>query len=377
MNKYFFYIVTLISILCFVSCQRDDDEPIKAARPISRLYVSTSNYQANTTSPALYNVFVVTPADSNSFAIDPLSNHTSSALGGSAIHFSPYAQSIFQSSVNSPAYRDTSIYVMNVSDKGVISNGNVIGNRRFNNVKGLWYYVHNTPGNTTNITNNYLLVTNLGADTVNLFIVDQPKSRRGFTPPRYELRLNYRPWSIQMNGDDLLLSRTEDNGGIVVYKNLPAALKVDTLLDIEPTYQLTVSGANNIRGLSYSSSKDILALTDYKVNSGAPEPNVGDGRILIFENFSQYTSSGTIVPTRVITGANTLLQQPLDVALDTREGEDDALFIYVADAGPVSRNVLRFKLSDTGNVEPDEVLEILNRQTPQSISLDSRGANRL
>lgn len=371
MNRYIFYIVTVISLICFSSCQRDDDEPVKALKPISRLYVSTSNYQANTTSPALYNVFVVSPADSNSFEIDPLSRHTSSALGGSAIHFSPYAQSIFQSSMNAPAYRDTSIYVMPVSDKGVISNGNVIGNRRFNNVKGLWYYVHNTPGNTTNITNNYLLMTNLGVDTVSLFIIDQPRNKRGFTRPRYELMLDYRPWSIQMDVDDLLLSRTEDNGGIVVYKNLPAALGRDTVLNIEPTYEFTVTGANNIRGLSYSRDRDVLALTDYSGDA------VGNGRILIFENFSQYTGSTTITPTRIITGTNTLLHQPIDVALDTREGEDDALFIYVADAGAQTRSILRFKLSDNGNVEPDQVLEILNnRQTPQSISLDSRGVNR-
>ncbi|TJZ61277.1 hypothetical protein FAZ15_08745 [Sphingobacterium olei] len=372
MNRSIYTIVTLISLICFSSCQRDDDEPIKALKPISRLYISTSNYQANTTSPALYNVFVVSPADSNTFNIDPFSRHASSAFGGSAIHFSPYAQSIFQSSMNAPAYRDTSIYNMPVSDKGVISNGNVFGNRRFDNVKGLWYYVHNIPGNTTNVTNNYLLMTNLGVDTVSLFVIDQPRNRRGFVRPRHELMLDYRPWGIQMDGDDLLLSRTENNGGVVVYKNLPAALGRDTILTIEPTYEFTVNGANNIRGLSYSRSKDILALTDFTGTE-----NVGDGRILIFDNFSQNTTTGTIVPTRIITGANTLLQQPLDVALDTREGEDDALFIYVADAGPETRNILRFKLSDNGNVEPDQVLEILNtRQTPQSISLDSRGVNR-
>lgn len=371
MNKYFFYIVTLISILCFVSCQRDDDEPIKAARPISRLYVSTSNFEANTTMPALSNVFVVTPADSNEFAVDPLSLHTSSAQGGSAIHFSPFAGSIFQSSVNSPAYRDTSIYVMNVSDKGVISNGNVIGNRRFNNVKSLWYYVHNIPGNTTNITNNYLLMTNLGTDTISLFIIDQPKNKRNFTKPRFEMELDYRPWGMQMVSADLFLAKTGNNGGVVVYKDLSSSFGLDTVLNINPSYELTVSGANNVRGLSYSSNKDILALTDY---TGT---NVGDGRILIFENFSQYTSSGTIVPTRIITGVNTKLQQPLDVAIDAREGEDDQLYIYVADAGPGTRNVLRFKLQDNGNVEPDKELQGLSGLTPQSISLDSRGANRL
>ncbi|WP_140937519.1 hypothetical protein [Sphingobacterium lumbrici] len=372
MNRYIYVIVLLISLICVSSCQRDDDEPIKALKPISRLYVSTSEYEDNSTTTALSNVFVVTPADSADFKVDPLSTFSSAAKGGRIIHFSPFARSIFQSSMNSSAYQDTSIYVMNVSDKGVISNGNVIGNRRFNNVRGLWYYVHTVAGNTTGVTDNYLLITNLGADTISLFVIDQPKNKRNFTLPKYELRLDYRPWGIQMESSDLLLAKTGNNGGVVVYKDFPSSFGVDTLLNVNPSYELSVSGANNIRGISYSKHKDILALTDYTGNS------VGDGRIFIFENFSQYTSSGTIVPTRIITGVNTKLQQPLDVAIDTREGDsDDNLFIYVVDAGPDTKNVLRFKLQDQGNVAPDQILEGLGGKTPRSISLDARGVNRL
>lgn len=371
MKSYFLYILSVLTMLTVVSCQRDDDEPIKAKKPISRLYISTSDYRANTTTTPLRNIFVVAPADSATFAIDAVNRFTSSAKGGSAIHFSPFSRSIFQSSMNFTAYRDTAVYVMTVSDKGVVSAGNVIGNRRFNNVKGLWYYVHNRPGSgSTVVGDNYLLMTNLG-DTVNLFVVERPLNLSNYAPIRHELELNYSPWAIQMDSADLLLSKTGNNGGVVVYKNLASSFGRDTVLTIQPSYELTVEGANNIRGISYSRADDILVLTDFTAPA-VGDPAVGDGRILVFDNFSKYKATATIVPTRIISGVLTKLQEPLDVALDVRK---DGKFIYVADAGSTTKSVLRFKIGDEGNVKPDQELSV-NGQTPQSLSLDSRGPSR-
>lgn len=368
MKTYILYIVSLIAIVSIAACQRDDNEPTRIRKPISRLYVSTSDYEANSTT-GKRNVFVIAPADSNTFTLGGQSGFLSAAKGGSTIHYSPFARSIFQSSMNNPAYIDTAIHMMSVSDKGVIAHVRSVGNRRFNNIKGLWYYVYNRPGGAVGVSDNYLLMTNV-ADTVNLFVIDQPLNKGNFAKPKYELMLEYTPWAIQMDSADLLLSRTGPDGGVVVYKNLAANFGRDTILTIKPSYELTIAGANNVRGLSYSRADDVLVLTDYIITGTTIA--VGTGRILIFENFSKNSSTATIVPTRIITGANSKLQQPIDVAIDSRK---DGRYIYVADAGPQTKKIFRFKMADEGDVAPDQSTDVIGN-TPQSISLDARGANR-
>jgi len=179
--------------------------------------------------------------------------------------------------------------------------------------------------------------------------------------------LNERVWGMQLDSMDMLLSKTGVDGGILVVKDFVNVVnaKADTLVkDIGPSYTLTIPGTSNIRGFSYSNTSDILVASDY-TGSGV------DGRVLIFENFSQTTSNTTLTPTRVISGPSTHLLQPLDVAIDSREG---GKYIYVADAG--AKKIFRFHITDNGNVAPDAELSVGNGSTsytPQSIFLDSRG----
>jgi len=257
--------------------------------------------------------------------------------------------------MNTPAYRDTTIQVMSVNDKGQIAPSGTIGNRKFDNVKGLWY----------NSFDDQLFVTNLGEeDTISVFVINRPKTLRGFVRPAYQVMLNDRIWGIQLDSMDMLLSKTGVGGGILVFKNFVNVVnaKVDTLVkDIAPTYTLTIPGTNNIRGFSYANTADILVLTDY-TGEGV------DGRVLIFENFSKTTGNATLTPTRTISGPLTSLQQPLDVAIDSREG---GKYIYVADAK--AKKVFRFNITDNGDVAPDDELTVGSAYTPQSIFLDSRG----
>lgn len=352
--KYFLYIYPLLLVSTIWSCQRDDDEPRKARKPISRLYVSTSEYTPNSSEAQVRNVFVIDPADSSLFTAENGLSYRSGALGGSVIHFSPFARSIFQSSMNTPAYQDTTIQVMSVNDKGQIAPSGTIGNRKFDNVKGLWY----------NSFDDQLFAANLGDDTVSVFVINRPKTLRGFVRPAYQVMLNDRIWGMQLDSMDMLLSKTGVNGGILVFKDFVNVVnaKADTLVkDIAPTYTLTIPGTTNIRGFSYANTADILVLSDY-VGDGV------DGKILIFENFSQVTGNATLTPTRVISGVLTNLQQPLDVAIDSREG---GKYIYVADAK--AKKVFRFNIMDSGNVAPDDELTVGSAYTPQSIFLDSRG----
>ncbi len=71
-----------------------------------------------------------------------------------------------------------------------------------------------------------------------------------------------------------------------------------------------------------------------------------------------------------------MLRNPISVAIDNREG---ARYLYVADSqvdaeqtGGTPGAVLRFLITDSGDVQPNEVLRIPNR-TPVGVSLDARG----
>lgn len=352
--KYILYICAVLLATVAWSCERDDDEPRKARKPISRLYVSTSEYVPNSSDAQVKNVFVIDPADSSLFTATGALSYTSGALGGGVVHFSPYAQRIFQASMNTPSYPDTTIQVMSVNDNGQIAASGTIVNRLFTNVKGMAY----------NSFDDQLFLTNLGSDTVSIFVLNRPKNYRGSAKHAYQIMLDDRVWGMQLDSMDLYLSKTGVNGGILVFKDFVNVInsKQDTLVkDLLPSYTLTVAGTTNIRGFSYSDAEDILVLSDY-TGDGV------DGRVLIFEGFSKNTSNTTLTPTRVIAGSATKLRQPLDVAIDTREG---GRYIYVADVK--AKSILRFKVEDNGNVAPDNELSVGN--TPQSIFLDSRGPN--
>ena len=357
MKNLLLYLFPILVSVTFLSCQRDDDEPIKVTRQISRLYVSTSDYQANSNSD-FYNVWAIDPVDSNEFPdVSNIYKFASSALGGNTIHYSPISDGLlFQSSVNSPVFRETAIQVMTISRQGILDNSGLIGNRLYNRVRGLHYTVV-VDGQ---VSQDYLLAVNV-ADTVNLFALDKPRTRKGFTRPRFQTELDFNPWAILVNGYDVIMSKAESDGGVVVYKDYTKKLlsQVDTVLQVSKSFELKIADANNIRGMSYSKSRDILVLTDYEgegVNT--------NGRLLVIENFSTYNSNAVITPTRIIKSDK--LIQPLDVAIDPRP---DGKFLYVAD--PVARRVFRFLIEDNGTVSPNQELNLMGR-APQSLSLDAR-----
>lgn len=359
--KYSFYIYAVLLTMVAWSCERDDDEPRKPRKPISRLYISTAEYVEGSADAKYRNIFVIDPADSSLFTSQGALSYTSGARGGNIIHFSPFAKSVFQSSVNTAAYQDTTIQVMSVNDNGQLASSGTVGNRLFNNIKGLAYNGFDDQLFFTNLGDG----PGLGGDTVSVFVVNRPKNYRGFAKPAYQVVLDERVWGMQLDSTHLYLSKTGVDGGMLVFKEFVDVVnaKPDTLVeDIVPTYKLIVPGTTNIRGFSYSKEADILVLSDYVQNANV----FSDARILIFENFSGYTSNGNMTPTRIISGAATKLQQPVDVAIDTREG---GKYIYVADAR--AKLVFRFNVSDNGDVAPDNELSVGN--TPYSIFLDSRG----
>lgn len=374
MKRFSLFFIILSILGGFVGCQRDDDEPVAPIRRISRLYISTADYDGNG-GRTFNNVFVVDPADSNVFppldAPSPndlaIYKYASSARGGGFINYAPFSGGIvFQSSKNTSNSLDTAIQVMTVSNTGILSNRNKIATRKFDRVRGIHYAIVSEG----QLTEDYLLILN-ASDSLGqtLYAVPQPASQGFYTKPRYTINLDYSPWGINVSGRDVFVSKVEDEfvpnskNGIVVYKDLVTRFFLnpkDSLITGVARFDLAIEGASNIRGISYSKSKDLLVVTDY----AGTDPVNYKGRILFFDNFSKHTSSKTISPNRIIN--STSLKQPLDVAIDTRA---DGKFIYVADA--VAKLVFRFLITDEGaDVKPSVSLN-LNR-TPQSLSLDAR-----
>lgn len=361
-RKILFHFIAVL-LLGFVSCERDDNEPPKREQNgISRLYVSTSDYDSGAASP-LENIWTVDSADTDNPS-SYIKDWRSPAKGGRNIHFTPLnGGMIFQSSMNAAGLNDTAIHVLTVSEKGVVSASGKLANRRFDNVRGLAYTVVNSG---VNASSDFLLALNKGvADEFgNLFVFYNPKSSGSFKEPTFRMPLNFIPWGIYIDEKDVFMVKTGNEGGVVVYNNLTQNFidKTDSVLNISSSYTLTIPGAQNLRGISYSQSKDILVLTDYP-----PAANSADGgRILIFENFSSHISTKNITPTRVINGSLTNLKQPMDVAIDPRE---NGKYIYVADSQ--SKRVYRFNIADNGNVSPNAEIN-LRGATPEGLSWDVR-----
>ena len=370
MRKFLFLFTALLLPIMFVSCERDDDEPIIIKGELQpRLYVSTSDYLGGS-SNRLNNVFAVDSADSEGgMSSTNITSFLSGAMGGRTIHYAPTSDGLlFQSAMNPPGMFDTSIYVMKISEKGLVSQSNVIPNRRFDNIRGLAYSVINSG----QVSAEYLVAANSSdnLDYAELFAFDKPTSAVGFKRPRFSIRLDYTPWGLKMEGKDLFVVKTGDKGGIVVYKDFGEKLingKDSVWNDLNPSYTLTIEDSKNLGGIAYSKVKDILMVTDY---DGVGSTAVG--RILIFDEFSKYNKSESITPSRIIAGDATSLKQPLDVAID---GRDNGKYFFVAD--PVKRSVLRYFINDDGNVKPDFEIVIKDSKTdqirtPQSISLDAR-----
>lgn len=350
-QRFLLSIVVLFVIAVFSSCERDDDEPLQS-NSISRLYVSYSDFQPDESQTQVDNISVISNADSTNFGVIN-SFYRSAAKGGSTIYFHPAAQTVFQASLNTTV-ADTIIQTLRVGETGQVSSSNTkIPNGRLTGVRGLVFH----PG----MDKLYAVSVNSKGSFVNVF--DRPRGISLYTKTSQRLILanNLSAWDATIVQSNLVLSRTGTNGGIDIFENIIP--KRDTIFNnVSPTRSLTIEGANNIRGMSLDTVNNMLALTDFAIAN-----NDTVGRILIFDNFSEISkASGTITPNRIITGANTLLKQPVDVDLDFRP---NSKYLYVVD--PASRLIHRFLKTDNGDVKPESSVPSPNRR-PISISLDAR-----
>lgn len=351
-------VLTVLALLSSVyACKQDDDEPEFDTAQFSRLYVSFQEYSTgNTTSDTT--IRVIYPADSSTFSYSL--NHISPAKGGSTIYYHPYIKSVFLASDNSAGLNDSSLFRMTVGKLGVLTNNGQMTNMNFQRIRGLSY--HKEAEN--------LYMTNAVPTKSSIFVINRPSGKSGNMKITKRLVSNNTLfWGATYAHSNLYVVKAVSNepGGIYVFNDIVKPARStsisDTLAVLEPSKTLEITGTENMRGMSYDTVKNILAVTDFP--NGAIE---GQGRILLFENFSSLAEgTGPIAPTRIITGATTGLHQPVSVALDTRA---TAVYLYVADQA--SKKVSRFLISDNGNVAPTKTVVAPNNRTPISISLDAR-----
>ncbi|MBD1434145.1 hypothetical protein H8B06_15005 [Sphingobacterium sp. DN00404] len=354
-------------VIGFVACEEEDVGPGLEIRQISRLYVSFEEY-GTTDERADTTIRVIQPADSSVFTFRE--SHLSQVQGGGPIYFNPYVKTVFQASVNSEENSnglDTVIAAVSVQQTGLLNNaGNGIRSRYYNKVRGFVYHA---------ATRSLLVVNGAGANA-GIYVVDNP-SNTGNQKQPYKKLVNpdLDMWGAAYQNDRLFTAKISAPAGLYMFQNLTtiSVRASDSVATLNPTRTFRIEDAStNLRGLSYDTIKNVLAIAE--MGDGT---TVGSGRILLFDNFSNSINgnSDLIRPSRVITGSNTGLISPVDVAIDTRAS---GVYLYVADRA--AKKVSRFRYTDEGNVEPEDVIDTSKLGygvTPVGLALDARDDSTL
>lgn len=353
-KKSLVYVLGILALIVgFYACEREDAEPVLDMREFTRLYISFEEYRPpHQRPPADTNLRIVYPADSSVFAFN--GRHESPIQGGGVVYFAPELNAIFHASVNRAGANDTAISVLNVGSSGSVTTVGTMRSRYYNSVRGLAYH------QATNV----LFAVNGTGPNAGIYVIDRPRFANNEKQPLKKLRNNsLNMWGAAYSDNKLFTSKTSAPAGIYVFEDITTipVRESDSVAALNYANIMEIEGAGSLRGLFYDTVKNVMAVADASGDAG---------RILIFENFSSLINDETITPTRIIAGANTGLIRPDDVVIDTRE---EGVYLYVADRA--SRKISRFRYTDDGDVEPDQVIDASGLQygrTPGSLTLDTR-----
>lgn len=337
MRRSLLFVGLMVVVLSLTSCMRNDDEPLTPVKPISRLYVSLFDYQSDETADPYLNLFVVDPSTDESLNGRYFD---SGVREGGGVFFSPEIGRVFQASI-----QENMVVLLGVTNVGIPERSGQLSNPDLTAIRGLHYDVG---------TKNLYVANNWTPS--GLYVFDNPLNRLGEVEPlRYFPLGESRPWGISMWDDNLLIVRTANGGGVNFYSGVSEYITGTE--DLSPVAELSIKDAVSLRGITYSKALDLMLVTDF-----------GKGSVLIFENASALFDAGAteVTPSRIISGGNTGLMGPIDVAIDDRDG---AHLIYVADK--TAKAVLMFNLTDEGDVAPKGRRSF--NIAPESLFLDARG----
>lgn len=337
MNRQIFASIISIAVM-FCSCTGDENEPLPQSS-VSRLYVSNADTDASVMSTMIFD-----PADGST--LDSADKFDTKLPDGNGIVFDPFSGTVFQVSRQA---RNIKSFTVNTNgslstkaknsfiDDGLRSAREIAYDR----VRKTLYVASNTDS---------ALYVYVGIDTI-----------AGVARASKKLKLNGQPWGIHFENDNLFVVIDQDRVQVQLFENA-SSLVVGTIV---PNKTMTVTGARRLHGITYSSSRDALILTD--IGEATAGSFKSDGKIYIIEAaLAKFgVQGGAITPTRTISGVKSGLGNPVDVAWDFRAGKD---LIYVAEKA--NQTIQVFKFSDSGNVSPFRTATL--KSSPEAIYLDAR-----
>lgn len=332
-----FFLFIAVGFGFLTSCERNDDEPVLPQTPISRLYVSFSDVQSSDLEEPYRNIAVFDPAHETPIPV-PV-RYDSEVDEGAGIFFDPFSSRIFQGSL-----RNQTIKTFSVNAQGSIGTGVSFRDSTLLSQRDLAY----------DHSSKYLYVSDNLAGSI--YGYAQALTNNGEVPPNKIFALGGAPWGVYFQGDTL--------AGDSLFITMAGQLKEVWLLDkphtidsgqVSASKKISIADAADLRGIAFSSKLNLLVLSDFSTNS-----------IYLIENAREaFNSQGSVSPTRIIAGAETLLDGPIDVAIDDR---DERNLLYV-----ISRNnkkLLRYPLASEGNIAPEASHNFTLE--PVSIYLDAR-----
>ncbi len=329
---FFYFMVAAL----FSGCTKDDNEPLPQST-VSRLYVSNADTDASVMSTMIFD-----PADGAT--LDSIYRFDSKLPDGNGILFDAYSGTVYQVSRQA---KNVKTFTVNtdgrLSNKASFIDDALLSAREiaFDRDKKTLYVASNIDS---------AIYVYVGVDTIS-----------GTARANKKLKLNGQPWGIHLENNKLFVVIDHANAQVQLYENA-SELLIGT---ISSKKTITIAGATRLHGITYSASRDALILTDIGVESGSGFNN--DGKIYIIETaLDKFAdNSPVITPTRTISGASTVLGNPVDVAWDTRTDKD---FIYVAEKA--NKRILVFKYNDNGNIVPARMASLSS--SPEAIYLDAR-----
>ncbi len=334
MNRHILSAFFLISAVLFSGCAKDDNEPLPQST-VSRLYVSNADTDASVMSTMIFD-----PADGAT--LDSPDRFDTKLPDGNGIVFDPYSGTVFQVSRQAKNIRTFTVKPDgSLAQKGSFIDDGLTSAREiaFDRVRKTLYVASNTDS---------ALYVYVGIDTI-----------AGTARATKKLKLNGQPWGIHLENDNLFVVIDRDSVQVQLFENANA-LVVGT---IKPTKKINITGAKRLHGITYSSARDVLILTDIGESPGTGD---NDGKIYVIEAaLAKFAKDAEITPTRTISGIGTGLGNPVDVAWDSRA---DKGFIYVAEKA--NKKILVFSFTDNGNVAPTRTATLSS--SPEAIYLDAR-----
>ena len=330
------FTICMLPLILLSGCTKDDNKAMPVST-VSRLYVSNADTDA-----AVNNTMIFDPADQVKFT-EPY-KFNSQLPDANGILFDPFSGIVFQVS-----RMNKNIRTFKVNTDGSLSNKNSFIHEGLLSAREMAFD-----------RSRDMLYVSSNADSA-IYVYNSASTLTGTVTANKKLKLNGQPWGIHLDNNRLFVVIDQARAEVQLFEDA-SSLVVGT---ITPTKKITVTGATRLHGITYSSDRDILILTDIAEATAAGFDS--DGSVYIITDAgSKFTALGAAVPpTKIIKGTLTSLGNPVDVAWDDREGKD---LIYIAEKA--KRKILVFKYANSGNIAPLVIADLAS--SPEAIYLDAR-----